>query len=137
MVAAMSRSMRMLVAAGAAVAVMAAAAAASAEEAWTAPAGEQARKKPLPAGAKSVEQGRRVAAANCATCHGADGKGKGVAAMALTPKPADWTSKRVQDETDGALYWKISTGRGAMPPWRHLPEGDRWAVVLYLRSLKK
>jgi mono/diheme cytochrome c family protein len=43
----------------------------------------------------------------------------------------------VQEETDGALYWKISSGRGAMPPWRHLLESDRWAVVHYLRSLKK
>jgi mono/diheme cytochrome c family protein len=135
--AAMSGRVRALVAAGAAVAVMGAAAATSAQEAWTAPAAEQARKNPLPAGAKSVEQGRRVAAANCVTCHGADGRGKGAAAMALTPKPADWTSKRVQDETDGALYWKISTGRGAMPPWRHLPESERWAVIHYLRSLKK
>jgi hypothetical protein len=45
--------MRALVAAGAAVAVLGAAAAASAQEAWTAPAAEQARKNPLPADAKS------------------------------------------------------------------------------------
>jgi mono/diheme cytochrome c family protein len=135
--AAMSRRMRSLIAAGAAVAVMGAAAAASGQEGWTAPAAEKARKNPLPAGAKSVEQGKRVAVANCVTCHGADGKGNGAAAMALTPKPADWTSKKVQEETDCALYWKISSGRGAMPPWRHLPESDRWAVVHYLHSLKK
>jgi len=24
-----------------------------------------------------------------------------------------------------------------MPPWRHLPESERWAVIHYLRSLKK
>jgi len=135
--AAMSKWMRGLVAAGAAVAVMGAAAAASAQGAWTAPEAEKAKKNPLPAGAKSVEQGKRVAATNCVTCHGPDGKGNGAAAMALTPKPADWTAKKIQDETDGELYWKISTGRGAMPPWRHLPESERWAVIHYLRSLKK
>jgi hypothetical protein len=33
----------------------------------------------------------------------AAGKGNGQAAMALTPKPAGWTSKKIQDESDGAL----------------------------------
>ena len=56
-------------------------------------------------------------------------------AIALNPKPADWTSKRVQDEPDGEIFWKVTTGRGAMPSWRHLPENDRWAVVRYIRTL--
>jgi mono/diheme cytochrome c family protein len=43
----------------------------------------------------------------------------------------------VQSETDGELFWKISTGRGAMPPWKHLPEKDRWEIVNYIRTLKK
>jgi len=24
-----------------------------------------------------------------------------------------------------------------MPSWKHLPENDRWALVQYIRSLKK
>jgi mono/diheme cytochrome c family protein len=75
---------------------------------------------------------------NCVTCHGTSGKGDGVAAAALPPpKPADWTSARVQAEADGELFWKISNGRGAMPPWKHLPEKDRWEIVNYIRTLKK
>ena len=58
------------------------------------------------------------------------------AAAALNPKPADWTSPAAQSESDGEIFWKISTGRGAMPPWKHLPETDRWAIVHYIRSLK-
>ena len=103
---------------------------------WAAPDAEKGKKNPVAAGKKAVEQGEKVAKVNCASCHGAKGKGDGAAAAALTPKPADWTSKKVQDETDGSLFWKISTGRGAMPPWKHLPENDRWALVHYLRSLK-
>jgi mono/diheme cytochrome c family protein len=104
---------------------------------WVAPASEKAKKNPLPNDKKVVEQGEKVAKLNCASCHGATGKGDGAAAVALNPKPADWTSSRVQDEPDGEIFWKISTGRGAMPPWKHLPEPDRWAVIRYIRSLKK
>jgi mono/diheme cytochrome c family protein len=53
----------------------------------------------------------------------------------LNPKPADWTSVKVQAESDGEIFWKISNGRGAMPPWKHLAENDRWALIRYLRSL--
>ena len=53
----------------------------------------------------------------------------------LTEAPADWTSGTVQADTDGELFWKISTGRGAMPPWKQLSENDRWAVVRSIRTL--
>jgi mono/diheme cytochrome c family protein len=104
---------------------------------WTAPESEKAKKSPLKPGKESVEKGKKIAEVNCMSCHGKSGKGDGAAAAALTPKPADWTSKRVQDETDGELFWKISNGRGAMPPWKHLSDADRWAVIQYIRSLKK
>ncbi|HYB42410.1 MAG TPA: cytochrome c [Candidatus Methylomirabilis sp.] len=108
-----------------------------AQGAWVAPEAEKAKKNPLPNDAKVVEQGEKIAKVNCVSCHGPKGKGDGPAAAALNPKPADWTSSRVQDETDGELFWKISNGRGPMPPWRHLPENDRWALVRFIRSLKK
>ena len=103
---------------------------------WVAPAPEKAKKNPLPSDKKTVEQGEKVAKINCVSCHGNKGKGDGAAAVALNPKPADWTSKRVQDESDGEIFWKVTTGRGAMPSWRHLPENDRWALVRYIRTLK-
>ena len=110
---------------------------AGAQGRWAAPASEVGRKSPVAASVKIVEQGKKVAQANCVSCHGATGTGNGPAALALSPKPADWTSKEVQSETDGAIFWKITTGRGAMPAWRHLAENDRWALVQYIRSLKK
>jgi len=103
---------------------------------WVAPAAEKGKKNPLASDKKIVDQGAKLAQTNCVSCHGAKGKGDGVAAAALSPKPADWTSKRVQEETDGELFWKISNGRGAMPPWKHLPENDRWALIRFIRSLK-
>jgi len=106
-----------------------------AQGAWVAPAPEKAKKNPLPADAATVAQGKKVAEVNCVSCHGAKGKGDGAAAVALNPKPADWTSKKVQAESDGEIFWKVSTGRGPMPSWKFLPENDRWALVRYIRSL--
>ena len=102
---------------------------------WVAPESEKAKKNPTPNDKKTVEQGEKVAKVNCVSCHGSKGKGDGPAAVALNPKPADWTSNRVQDLPDGEIFWKITTGRGPMPPWRHLPENDRWAIVRYIRTL--
>lgn len=126
------------VAAALAVGVVAAlgqAASAQAQGAWEAPAAEKGKNNPLPADAKTSELGKKAAEVNCASCHGPKGKGDGPAAVALNPKPADWTSKKVQSESDGEIFWKISTGRGAMPSWKHLPENDRWALVRYIRTL--
>ena len=100
---------------------------------WKAPADAKAMKNPV----KGVGNAPKTVETNCVTCHGPKGKGDGVAAVALPPpKPADWTSAKVQSETDGELFWKISNGRGAMPPWKSLPEKDRWEVVNYIRTLK-
>ncbi len=102
---------------------------------WVAPDSEKAKKNPLPSDKKTAEQGEKVAKVNCVSCHGDKGKGNGPAAVALNPKPADWTSVRVQKESDGEIFWKITTGRGPMPSWRHLSDNDRWAVVRYIRTL--
>lgn len=100
---------------------------------WQAPASAKPMKNPV----KGVGNAKKNIDTNCVPCHGPQGKGDGPAAAALPPpKPADWTSKKVQSETDGELFWKISNGRGAMPPWKHLPEKDRWEIVNYIRTLK-
>jgi len=112
-------------------------AAALAQGPWVAPAAEKGKKNPVAAGAKAVADGKKSAQVNCVACHGTDGTGKGPAAQALNPKPADWTSARVQSMSDGELFWKISNGRGPMPPWKHLAEGERWALIHYIRSLAK
>jgi len=106
----------------------------SAQGEWKAPADAKAMKNPV----KGVGNAKKNIETNCVTCHGASGKGDGAAAAALPPpKPADWTSPKVQGEADGELFWKISNGRGAMPPWKHLPEKDRWEIINYIRTLKK
>src|SRR3990167_2363330 len=41
---------------------------------WAAPDAEKGKKNPVAAGKKAVEQGKKVAKVNCASCHGAKGK---------------------------------------------------------------
>ncbi len=107
--------------------------AASAQGPWVAPAEAKHTKNPV----KGTGNAPKTVETNCVACHGASGHGDGPAAAALPPpKPANWTSEGVQKQTDGEIFWKITNGRGAMPPWRHLPEKDRWEVVNYIRTLK-
>lgn len=125
---------RAVTALAAALALVAAGTAAEAQEEWKAPAEARNLKNPV----KGVGNAKKNVEVNCASCHGPTGKGDGPAAAALPPpKPADWTSAKVQTQTDGELFWKITNGRGAMPPWKHLPEKDRWEIVNYIRALKK
>ncbi len=104
------------------------------EAKWKAPAAEKTKKNPL-AKAAGEQEGKKAYAANCAVCHGPSGKGDGPGAAALTPRPKNLADKEIQEETDGELFWKITTGRGVMPPWQQLPENVRWSLVHYIRSL--
>jgi len=127
-----------MTAAVAALVVAAGISAVSAQTEWKAPPEAKNIKNPQPPTPASIANGKKLAEANCVSCHGPGGKGDGPAAAALPPpKPADWTSPKIKAETDGELFWKISNGGGAMPPWKHLPEKDRWDLVNYIRSLQK
>jgi len=106
---------------------------ASAEE-WKAPTSAKAMKNPVEKTA-GLKAGKSLFNTNCAMCHGNTGRGDGPAGAALNPKPENLVGKEVQRQTDGDLFWKISEGRGAMPPWKSLAEKDRWSLVQYIRSL--
>jgi len=129
----MSRFIRSFTAAVVAASFLGLGASAWAQGPWEAPPAEKTKKSP----GGNAANGKKLAETNCVSCHGNSGKGDGPAAAALNPKPADWTSPKVQGEPDGSLFWKISNGRGPMPPWKHLSEKDRWDLVAYVKSLKK
>jgi mono/diheme cytochrome c family protein len=121
----------------AAVAVLALGTGAWAQGKWAAPPDAKNVKNAVAKSDKVIADAKKIAEANCVACHGAKGVGDGVAAAALPVKPANWTTPAVQGETDGELFWKITNGRGPMPPWKHLAEKDRWALVHYIRTFKK
>jgi mono/diheme cytochrome c family protein len=105
---------------------------------WTAPASAKGMNNPVQKSDKVLAQAKKIFEQNCVACHGPKGLGDGPAGAALPVKPANWTSPAVQKETDGELFWKISEGRGPMPPWKTtLSENDRWVMVHFIRTLKK
>lgn len=103
---------------------------------WKAPAFVDTIRNPVSPIGPLVEEAKKIYNNTCWPCHGLDGKGSGPAAQQLNPKPADHTSVAVQKESDGALFWKISTGKGTMQPYaKVLTVKQRWALVQYIRSL--
>lgn len=121
----------------AAVAVLALGTGAWAQGKWAAPPDAKSVKNAVAKSDKVIADAKKITEANCVACHGAKGVGDGAAAAALPVKPANWTTPAVQGETDGEIFWKITNGRGPMPPWKHLAEKDRWALVHYIRTFKK
>jgi mono/diheme cytochrome c family protein len=105
---------------------------------WIAPAWVDTLVSPITDVESSVKQASAVFGATCAICHGNSGKGDGVAGVALKPRPANLTSDKVQDQSDGALFWKLSTGKAPMPTYKDLlSDRQRWEMVAFVRSLKK
>jgi cbb3-type cytochrome c oxidase subunit III len=84
-----------------------------------------------------VEKGREVYAANCANCHGADGRGKtqlGEAVEAPDLTDAAWRKKVGASR----MAASVARGRGRMPGFdRALTREEIAAVVAYVRALKK
>jgi high-affinity iron transporter len=72
---------------------------------------------------------------NCASCHGLQGYGDGIAAKTLTPKPTDFYDKaRYRQRTLYSLYSTITEGVSgtAMPSFQHLNEQERWSLAFYV-----
>jgi mono/diheme cytochrome c family protein len=102
---------------------------------WVAPARAARKTNPVPADDSSIAAGQELFTKNCFSCHGAGGKGNGPAAAALERPPGDLTSAKVQAQSDGALFWKITTGRKPMPSApKELTEVQRWQIINYVRT---
>ena len=85
---------------------------------------------------EATQKGKDLFTENCITCHGMTGLGDGPTADLLDTKPANLTSSNIQKQSDGVLFWKISTGKGAMVSYKQIfSEEQRWQLVNYIRQL--
>ena len=93
-------------------------------------------KNPLANNASSRRKGKALFISDCAPCHGKKGKGDGPGSYSLETRPADLTTPWKPEDTDGALYYMISTGHTPMPKFKvTLNDRQRWELVNYIRVL--
>lgn len=92
--------------------------------------------------AGAQEAGAQLYQQRCATCHGADGKGKTPIAQALNPKPRDHTDGAYMNAlSDDHLTKVIKDGGSAvgrsplMPPQADLNAEQIQQLVTFVRSL--
>jgi len=104
---------------------------------WKAPEHADKTENPLIANKTAADDGKKIFQKLCWSCHGESGKGDGPASVNLKIKPANFGSAAFQSQTDGAIYYKLSEGRGEMASYKNiLSSKQRWQTINYLRTLK-
>lgn len=106
---------------------------------WNAPDNFKKMKSPLADAAAAAADGKVLWNTHCKSCHGAKGLGDGSKAAQLETEPGDFSKADVQAQPDGSLFYKTTEGRDDMPSFKKkIPdEDDRWALVAFIRTLKK
>jgi len=110
------------------------------EKEWEVPAKYKTMKNPTDASDKeNLSIGKSLYAKHCKSCHGKEGYGDGPKADKQKGDLGDFSTDATQSQTDGALFYKITTGRNDMPKFsKKLPDDeDRWLIVNYMRTLKE
>ena len=94
---------------------------------WRAPLDARERQNPLEGRPDTEAGGAKLFGARCVECHGEDARG--------SRRAPDLTRRAVQAKSDGALFWKITSGntRAGMPAFSFLPPLQRWQLVQHLR----
>lgn len=91
-----------------------------------------------PRQAPDIARGAALYAEQCASCHGADGKGDGPSAKGLEPPPIAFTDvARAKERSLFGLYQVIGQGLDgtAMASFAHLSSEDRWSLAFHVGSL--
>jgi mono/diheme cytochrome c family protein len=105
---------------------------------WVSPAPSAAKKNPIAPTRESISAGQKIYSKTCMMCHGKSGDADGPAVIELNIHPAKLSDPQLANEPDGALFWKITTGKKPMPAYgKRLSETDRWNLVNYVRTLSK
>jgi len=110
----------------------------SVDTTWSAPSFADTLHNPVIDNHQAIKDGQHIFERMCVVCHGKKGDGKGLASTTLEPSPADFLAIRVRDESDGAIFWKITEGKAPMASYKTLlSERQRWLLVKYIRTLER
>jgi mono/diheme cytochrome c family protein len=83
-------------------------------------------------------KGKALYEERCLLCHGPKGNGKGQGAIALNPKPADYTQKKFwQEMNEQKIAETIKAGKGQMRPNPDLSSDDIQSIILYMTETFK
>ena len=105
---------------------------------WLSPAPSAAKKNPIAPTQDSIAAGRKIYSKTCVMCHGKSGDADGPAVIELNIHPARLSDPQLNTESDGSLFWKITTGKKPMPAYgKRLSDTDRWNLVNYIRTIPK
>lgn len=88
--------------------------------------------------ADMAAHGKKIFSANCAMCHGVEGKGDGAAGMSLNPKPRNLVEgKWTKGGGFIGLFDVVTKGipGTSMAAYGHLKPVDRWALVQFIDSI--
>ena len=107
------------------------------QEPWKAPDSADTIKSPFPFTPQVIREGEKLYNTLCVSCHGTNGMGDGQPGR-FKIQPANFHSKVVSDQKDGAIFWKLSNGKGNMPGYGlALSEEKRWQLIAYVRQFVK
>lgn len=103
---------------------------------WPVPDKDKAMKAPAKA---DLATGKDLWAKHCKSCHGSKGLGDGPKSASLKTAAGDFSSAAFQASTDGELFYRTNKGRDEMPGYeKKIPDAnDRWALVAFMRTMKK
>jgi hypothetical protein len=102
---------------------------------WVVPEDRKGRLSTFPFTDETRREGEKLYTVNCHSCHGDPGRNN---FLALQPPPGDPATDKIQRNSDGEIFHKVSVGRGQMPSFRSvLSTDDIWKVISYLRSFNK
>lgn len=105
---------------------------------WKAPESAKSKKTPISSNEASIAAGKKIYEKDCMNCHGKKGKGDGKDAANQDVTVADLSSVKVQAQSDGEIFWKISEGKKPMPSNKKDHSEDQiWQLVNYVRTLAK
>lgn len=102
---------------------------------WVVPEEAKQIKNPINVTKESLRKGKDIYEKKCARCHGVNGDGKGPMAARTNPKPTNFHEHHQMEMSGGEFFWKILTGRGAMPSYKkELTEEEIWQVINYIAT---